>query len=258
MTKLGSFIIIICFCSLGAVHAQNETLGDVHLFQTFFNDAAAPTTTYGEGVFGFSNFDGANVINLGVRAGFPINEQFTVGGGIAFLNADPDVGNGESGISDLRMVGIYHLPSRSATIFSVGGFLTLPIGKDELGQGEASFGAFGAVRHPVARQTVITGTLGLEFLKGAPVEAGGWPGVGVGANRETALLLGGGVVHQVTGAVSLVGELNFRTEGDFALLTGGVDYELASGGRLRGGLGIGVDDGAPDVSILLGYLHSFR
>lgn len=251
-------IFVFSICSLTAVFAQTSTLDDVHLFQTFFRDASVPKTTYGEGVFGFSDFEGANILNIGLRAGFPIQQRFTLGGAIAFLNSDPEVGNGESGLSDLRVVGIYHFPSRSATEFSMGGFLTLPIGKEDLGQQEGNFGVFGAIRHPVARLTVITGTLSLEFLEGAPVEAGGWPTVLIGPDRETVLLLGGGVIHQINSQFNLVGELNLRTEGDFGLLTGGVDYELASGGRLRGSLGIGLDDGAPDVTLLLGFLHFFR
>lgn len=259
MIRLKFFIIIIiCVCSLSAAHAQTSTLDDVRLVQTYFRDAAVSGTTYGEGVFGFSDFDGINVLNIGVRAGVPIQQRFTIGGAIAFLNADPEVGDGESGISDLRVVGVYHFLTNSRTAFSAGGFLTLPIGKKELGQDEANFGIFGAVRHPVASQTVITGTASLDFLEGAPVEAGGWPGIFIGGDRETVLLLGGGVIHQINRQFNLIGELNLRTEGDFGLLTGGVDYELASGGRLRGSLGIGLDDGAPDVTLLLGFLHYFR
>lgn len=258
MLRIKFYIICVCLCSITVLQAQNDTRDDVHLMQTFFRDAATPSTTYGEAVFGFSNYDALNAINIGVRAGFPVHQQFTVGGAIAFLNSDPDQGDGESGISDLRVVGIYHFPSRSHTEFSAGGFLTLPIGNEDLGQEEGNFGVFGAVRHPVARQTVITGTLSLDFLEGIPVGEGGWPAVFIGGDRETALLIGGGVIHQLTRQVNFVGELNFMTEGDFGLLTGGVDYELEGGGRLRGSLGIGLDDGAPDVTILLGFLHFFR
>jgi hypothetical protein len=251
--------VVLCLCSLGVANAQEGALSEVRLFQTFFRDAAAPSSPYGEGVLGFSNYENGSVLNLGLRGGFPVTEQITLGAGLAFLNSDPDVGSGESGISDLRVVGVYHLPTNAPASFSVGGFLTLPIGSDDLGQGEANFGGFGAVRYPVATSTVITGTLSLEFLEGAPVGAGGWPAIFVqSVDREVSLLFGGGVIHQLNSQFSLVGELNFATEGDFGLLTGGVDYQLQSGSRLRGNLGLGLDDGAPDVSILIGFLHALR
>ncbi len=147
-----------------SLFSQNETLDDVHLFQTFFRDARIAEAAYGQATLGFSDFDGANVTNLGVAGAIPIHPQFEIGSSIAFLNIDPTVGNGESGLSDLRMTGRYHFQSRNGTKITAGGFLTLPIGKDDIGQGEINLGVFGAVRHPLAARTVLTGTLSLDFL----------------------------------------------------------------------------------------------
>jgi hypothetical protein len=44
-----------------------------------------------------------------------------------------------------------------------------------------------------------------------------------------------------------------QSEGDYMIVTGGVDFNLGSG-RVRAGLGIGLDDGAPDLKIMGGYL----
>ena len=242
----------------GLVLGQNETLDDIHLFQTFFRDARVAEAAYGQATLGFSDFDGANVINLGVTGAIPVNPQFEIGGSIAFLNVDPNNGNGESGLSDLRMTGRYHFQSRNATKITAGGFLTLPIGKDELGQGETNLGVFGAVRHPIATSTVLTGTLSLDFLKRGIVGNGGWPGIAVlSAKRETTLLFGGGVIHQINTQLSFVGELNLVTEGEFGMISGGLDYKLKSGGRLRGTLGVGIDDGAPDLAIIANFIHFF-
>jgi len=252
-------LALFCWAGSSMVYAQNGALNEVHLIQSFFKDAAISDYSYGEGVFGFSDYEGASILNLGVRGGYPINPQFELDAAIAFLSTDPDNGDGESGISDLRVTGKYHLESGSETQFSVGGSITLPIGKDELGQGETNFGAFGAVRHPVAPRTVLTGLLAMEFLEGAPVGPGGWPGVLIfTGDRETVLTIGGGVIHQLNRQVHLIGEFTFLTEGDFGLLNGGIDYEMQSGNRLRGTLGLGLDDGAPDVTLLGTFLMAFN
>ncbi len=78
------------------------------------------------------------------------------------------------------------------------------------------------------------------------------------ADRETALLLGGGIIHQINTQLTFVGELNLVTEGEFGMISGGLDYKLQSGGRLRGTLGLGIDDGAPDLAIVISFLHFFE
>lgn len=253
-----SLLILLCLFNTQVLLGQQETLDDTHLFQTFFQDAAVSESPYGEAILGFSDIDRLQVINLGVRGSIPINSQFEIGGSLAFLSSDQDFGNGESGISDVRVTGRYHFQTRQATKITAGAFITLPIGDEDLGQSELNLGVFGALRHPIAARTVITGTLSLEFLEGAPVRNGGWPRITVfGRDRETALLLGGGVIHQATEQFNVIGELNLVTEGDFALLSGGIDYKLQSS-RLRGTLGLGLDNGAPDLAIVVGFLHFFN
>ena len=122
-----SFLIVfLSLLNSGLVQGQNETLDDIHLFQTFFRDARIADAAYGQATLGFSDFDGADVINFGVTGAIPINPQFEIGGSIAFLNVDPNAGNGESGLSDLRMTGRYHFQSRNLTKITAGGFFTFP------------------------------------------------------------------------------------------------------------------------------------
>ncbi|TDI85801.1 MAG: hypothetical protein E2O79_01095 [Caldithrix sp.] len=252
------FIITLCFCGIKMLYAQSDTRDDVHLFQTFFRDATVAENPYGDATVGFSDFDGGKITHVGVRGAFPINPQFEIAGGIAFVNEDPDNGSGESGITDLRVTGRYHLVTQGQTNISIGGFLTLPIGKEDLAQGEANFGGFGALRHPVGPRTVITGVASLDFLKGTPAASGGWPLLSIGGDREAVLLIGGGVIHEVNSQINIIGELNLATKGDFSMLNGGIDYKMQSGNRLRGTLGIGFDDGAPDLAIVGSFLHEFK
>lgn len=239
------FLIALSYLfSVELVNGQSETFDDVHLFQTFFRDASVDEVTYGEAGFSFADFDGRDQLGLGVKSVFPVYPQVELGAALGFISSDPDVGNGESGISDLLLTGRYNFDAEKTRV-SAGGFLTLPTGEENLGQNNVNFGAFGALRHPAADGLVVTGSVGLDFLE-------------FGDNRETSLLLAGGVIYQTSDNLNLVGELDIMTEGEFGLLTGGVDYELNSGGRLRGALGLGLDDGAPDVTLLFSFLHFFK
>jgi hypothetical protein len=238
--------------------AQGNNTSDVHLFQTFSRDAAIAENTYGEGILGYSDYDFFSNLNFGVRAGFPVNNQFEISGGLGFVNVDPEFGNGESGITDLRVNGKYFFPTRSKTQISAGASLTLPIGSEDIGQGEANLGFFGALRHAASSKTTITAILGLDLIEAVFFGDGGIPGISAGSlDQEASLYLGGGVIQQLNNQLHLVGELNFATEGDYAMLSGGLDYRLQSGGRLRGMLGIGLDDGAADITLLFGYLLFF-
>ena len=49
----------------------------------------------------------------------------------------------------------------------------------------------------------------------------------------------------------------FKTDVDYGMLSGGVDYILNNSHRVRGFLGIGLDDGAADFTLFVSYLMSF-
>ena len=153
-----------------------------------------------------------------------------------------------SGISDILIAGRYNLKPDETKI-SAGGFITLPIGEEKVGQSNLNFGAFGALRHPLESGMVITGTLGIDFSE-VPKRGGD------DSDYETSLNIGGGVIYPHSDQLSIIGEIGLRTEGDFFLLSGGVDYNITSG-RVRGALGVGLDDGAPDVMLLGSYLFQF-
>lgn len=252
MTK-ATLLLLVCTASF--CFAQNDLKSDIHLFQSFARDAYVTSGTFGECILGLSDYPNANTINLGFRGGIPISRNFELSAGLGFLNVNPEVGNGQSGLTDLRVIGKYHFEQRSATQFSVGGLLTLPIGKDQLGQGEGNFGIFGAARHPATSSTILTGVLAIDFLEGAPVGAGGWPSILIGGtDKEATIYLGAGVIQEINPNLHLIAELDLASEGQFGILSGGLDYALQSGGKLRGVLGLGMDDGAPDLSVVLGYM----
>jgi len=75
---------------------------------------------------------------------------------------------------------------------------------------------------------------------------------GVDDDYDSNLLFGGGTIYKVNEQLNIVGELNIWSKNDYMMLSGGVDYLLGNG-RLRGALGIGLDDGAPDITLIGSY-----
>jgi len=74
--------------------------------------------------------------------------------------------------------------------------------------------------------------------------------------RDNYLTLGAGIIYPTSKNLAIVGEWVLKTEMDFMMLSGGVDYNMGNV-RYRGALGLGLDDGAPDFQILASYLLQF-
>lgn len=246
MRKLVVTLILFLFVTAPLVYSQSSTKDDVLLFQSFFRDASLHTNFYGEGLLSYSDYDLADVFGVNLQAGIPITPELELGTALYYrsISYDNDAWDDETGVEDVPIYGRYNFVNNGDTKFSGGAFLTLPVGTEDIGGGDVDFGIFGAVRHAVSAPVVLTGTLGINFLE-------------FGDDRETSLNLGGGVIYQATNDLHIIGELGIETETDYAALSGGVDYVVANGVRLRGGLGLGLNDNAPDFNIFGGALVFF-
>ena len=100
---------------------------------------------------------------------------------------------------------------------------------------------------------VITGTGGLSFIETKKFTVGGNGMVEEKTEYEVALRFGGGLIAPINTGLHAVGELVLQTRSDFFLLTGGADYQMNSG-RVRGFLGFGLDNGAPNFTLGGSYL----
>jgi hypothetical protein len=236
-----TMILAVMLCSF--LVSQNNTQNEIHTFQTFLKDAPITTKPYAEAGLDFSSYELWNSFGFGIQGGYPVNPQFEVGGYLGFLNLSPDEGDSQSGITDITVAGRYNLLP-STPLISAGAYLTLPVGSEDVGQGNFDFGAFGALRYALQNGIVVTGTVGLDFLE-------------TYNGRDVASHIAAGGIYPVNNQLNVLGELNFRTDYDYTVLSVGGDYLLDIGGHVRGALGIGLEDGAPDFMILGGYLHMF-
>lgn len=238
---------LMCAMAAQAQGTQSYDLNkEVHLFLNPLSDSPISDSAYAEGTLSYFDFDHGKGTDIGIDASFPINNQIEVAGSISYMTLDPDGFDSESGISDLAIVVKYNL-QQGPTNFSAGGKFTLPIGDEDLGQDSFDFGGFGSVRHAVSNTIVLTGLIGANFLE---IQEGN------DEDREFSLNLAGGAIFEVNNRLSVIAEADLETETDWMMIFGGADYAINSG-RLRGGLGFGLDDGAPDFALTGGYLVSF-
>lgn len=251
---MSKFILTISLAVLFIVplHAQSN-LDNVRLFQSYFFDAPIAKAGYGQGGLMYSNYDFWNSFRFGVMGGYPLNDKIELGTQLHFVSFSPDNGDSQSGISDIDVFGRYNVFNQDRTNISAGALISLPIGSEDVLEGNLDFGGFGAIRHTLNPKMSLVGTLGLLFYetKKAKFNPNTFE-LEEETSYESYLNIGAGLIYSINEQFNVVGELNIKSEGDYMLLSGGVDYLLGSG-RLRGGLGLGLDDGAPDFLLMAGY-----
>ncbi len=229
------------------VTAAPATKDTVRFFDHFQTDAARSTAIYVEGWGLHAKYDDYDlkITGFGARGGIPLASNVEVGLDGGWLSYDPDYGDGSSGLTDIGITGKYHLEKRGVDRITLGIRLTLPFGDEDIGEGNTDVGFFGAIRHPLSSRTVILGVAGLNFDEQAD------------GDRDTSLHLGAGSLYQLDGRLHLIGEFSVETEDDIMAITGGADYLLQNGSRLRGAISLGLDDGSPDFLMRAGYLARF-
>lgn len=235
-----TLLITLLVSTTTNLNAQNGTMDDVHLFQSFFRDAPIASDIYGEAVFNYSDFDFNQRMTFGAQGGYGLTDNFEMAAGIYYRSIDFGEPGTESAIADIPVYGRYNFVN-GETKFSAGAYATLPVGDEIIAEGDLDFGVFAAVRHPASEQVVLTGTLGIDFLE-------------TGIDREASLYLGAGVIYAASDRASIVSELSIQSDIDYSALSSGLDYKLGDNLRFRAGLLLGVDDTAPDYGVTGGLL----
>jgi len=207
-----------------------------------------------------------DVFAIGPTFAMPIPnlEQLEVGGRAWFLSTSTK--NGEkgsgTGLSDLDLWGKYQFID-DPVLLSAGLLFTLPTGAEKAispwATGEFNVELFGALRYYIADNFALASHLGLRINADADKKV---KNTKYELDGQASFELGGGIIYQVSNELNILGELNFGTEpykdvDNDIELTGGVEYALQENFSLRGGLGIGLDDVAPDFELMGGASYSF-
>lgn len=241
-----SVAVLFLIVFAGSMLAQSGT-DKVRLFQSYFLDAPIAKTNHVQPGLSYATskqeFMGksfsVNTLMLGANGGYAVNEKLEILGGLNYISISSD-GEGEGGLSDLAVYARYALSDQKETQISAGGLLTLPIGSEDIGQGALNFGGYSAIRHHLDGGIVITGNLALIFYE-------------AGDDRNTSMEISTGLIYPMDNKINLVGEFVIKSEFDQMMLSAGADYDMGNG-RVRGALGLGLDDGSPDFQIMAGYL----
>jgi hypothetical protein len=239
--------------------SRTNTSSQDRLYINFIEDAMVVDEQWWEG---WLQYDDADVVKRTIlfgRAAFQPWDDVEIGASIGFGNTDNSNGFNEgTGATDLNLWGKYFWNlDNDRTELTAGGIVTIPSGDDSVGLGFDSWAlkGFGAVRYRL-KPAVITGTVGLQFnSSGRTLDEPTMDG-------EIAYSLGVGVIAPWSESFSWVGELSWKSERfdgakNDAQLLGGINLRLSSRGLLRPALAFGLQDGASDLSILVGYAYSF-
>jgi len=244
---------------------SNPALNDPdRLFLGFVEDAAIVSQQRWEGQFqvldGLTESDAVDITALyGIAAFQPISD-LEVGGRVGFGESDIAGFDGDgSGATDLDLWAKYYLgASDENTDWTVGGVITVPTGDDTAGLGADAFAVsgFGAMRHRLNKATVVA-HVGLQMNGDGRAF-----GSTVDLDGQFAVQLGAGVIAPFTNRLSLVGELVYRGErfdglDDDGRLLGGVNWKVGQRGMVRGAVGVGLLDAAPDGQLIVGYAVNF-
>lgn len=239
--------------------AQGANFMDsVRPFMSFIEDAAVAEKMYGEGQFQYADFEGGSSISVGAQGAYRVMPLMEAGARVGFASISPEQGDGESGLVDVDVYGRYTVSEGPAVRIAVGGLLNLPVGSDKIGEGTFDFQGFGAVRYAMTKG-VILGHFGLRINGDSEVETAYGT---FDVEREMQILFGGGILYPLSQMATLTGEFDFESAefdgGDSSLqLTPGIDYQLASGLKIRGALALGLSDGAPDMVLMAGVAKNF-
>lgn len=246
-----------------ALPCRAADLSAVRLVQRPVEDAARAEKAYVEGQFRYQDFEGATAIFVGSHGALTVGERLEIGGFVGLRSLDPERGGSETGLLDLDLYGRYVMDpintDAGEILTTVGLLASLPTGSEDVLEGTFDVETFGAGRY-VLEGYVVTGNLGIRFNgdyerdlpNGGRLEIPG----------EVSIFLGTGVLVPVSQAVTMTGEFNLETErlegsDSVALLTPGIDALMGETLHMRGGLGIGLTDGAPDIELILGLAADF-
>jgi len=181
-------------------------------------------------------------------------------GGRTSLNYyDPDDMDDQWGFSDIDLWGKY-LVMDNPCLITIGLLFTLPTGAEKViyprASGEFNAELFSGLRYYISDKVALIAHMNLRYNSDMDVKV---EASGVTASDEAdgkvSFGLGGGAIFEASPGFNILAELTLETERYKEMdndieLTGGVEYFLTEMVSLNGGLGVGIDKGAPEFEVI--------
>jgi hypothetical protein len=222
--------------------AAQVAMDDIFLFRNFNQDARVTRSNYFDASFLHNSFEFVTHSAFGAGFGLPLSESFELAFAISYFTISPEFLDGSSGLSDLHVHGKFNFGSGS-TQLAAGAFSSVPIGSEDIGEGDLDLGVFVAARHPLQEGTVLTGKVSADMFE---IDS---------EDSELSFRFHGGIIQRASDALAFVGELLVSTGVSQAQLSGGLDLALGDSSHLRGSLALGLNDNTADTSIVLSFVH---
>lgn len=244
--------------SSGTGMTRNTSSRD-RLFLSFIEDAMVVEDQWWEGWLQYDDSDSFDRTVLFGRAAFQPWRNVELGGQFGFGNTDTPGGIPDgSGATDLDFWGKYYWRmDNEKTELAAGAVLTIPTGDDTAGLGFDAFAleGFGAIRQRL-KVAVITGKVGLRANGDGQI-------FGVAdLMGELSVSLGAGAIIPLSDRFAIIAEIDWENErfqntDDDGEILGGFSLDVSNRGLVRGALGFGWTDGAPDFQLRIGYAATF-
>ena len=161
------------------------------------------------------------------------------------------------GFGDVDLWGKYQIID-DPILLAAGILFTLPTGGEKIvhpwATGEFNFEGFGAMRYYLNDTVALIGHLFLRFNSDMDVKVGS---AKAELDGEVSFGIGGGAVVEVTPGLNVMGQLGIETErykdaDNNIEITGEAEYFVSENISINGGIGVGLDDMAPEFEIILG------
>ena len=230
---------------------------DGRLFLGFDREAVLVDRQWWEGQLEFTDQDAVDISQIRLVVALQPFDRIEFGGRVGFGSSDTPGGELDgNGASDLDLWAKFALGKIGEGRMVAGVIATVPTGDDSVGLGNDAFvlGGYLALRQPVRRMT-IHADIGMRLQQDGRI-------FGVDQDGRTSGFVGFGLIAPISDRLDAIAEARFETErftgrDEDARALGGIDWRLGTRSRLRGAIGLGLTDGAPDVQFIVGWAATF-
>ncbi|MFC1889245.1 hypothetical protein ACFL4G_05765 [Thermodesulfobacteriota bacterium] len=264
--------LLITFQATGADAAEK---GDRRLIGNFVQDGEILESHWGEAQILYADYNEYDFSRLQLQTvgAFRVTQDIEIGIFIPFAMVDPDGKDSEWGLVNIPVYAKYRFLTAPCDL-SAGLTIDLPSGDEDLfllpGQGEFHLEGFAAARYQIPNQDIhLIGSAGIRYnsdisfcINACERDVDG----------KVAFLLNVGALFGINDQLDLSAEFLMATEDygimvtedneikeldhDLSLLFGG-HFAFNSSFKFRGGLQIGLSDGASDVGLIGSAIYQF-